>query len=206
MPSRGTEEGIERVLDLSPRSESAPMPEESSIMSRIRTGLVLLSAAGMLGAAALAETKVEISNVHLCCPGCVKAVGSALEGVAGVTGVCDQKAKTVTITAADDATAQKGIEALAAAGYHGHLETKAVHFPRDSGATKGKVSSLTLTGIHNCCGACNKAIKTAVKKVSGVTGDTAKPKNDSFDVTGDYEATELIRALHEAGFHVKVKK
>ncbi len=86
----------------------------------------------------------------------------------------------MAITAPDDATAQKGIEALAAAGYHGQLETKAVHFPRDSGATKGKVSSLTLTGIHNCCGACNKAIKTAVKKVPGVTGDTAKPKTRHF--------------------------
>jgi periplasmic mercuric ion binding protein len=175
-------------------------------MRPLRTGLVILSAAGMLGAVALAETKVEITNVHLCCPLCVKAVGSALKDVEGVKGVCDQKAKTVTLTATDDGTAQKGIEALAAAGYHGHLETKAVHFPRDSGATEGKVSSLTVTGIHNCCGACNKAIKTAVKKVKGVTGDTAKPKNNSFEVTGDYEATELIRAFHEAGFHVKVKK
>ena len=175
-------------------------------MRRIRTGLVILSAAGMLGAVALAETKVEITNVHLCCPACVKGVSTALKDVEGVKGVCDQKGKTITITATDDAAAQKGIEALAAAGYHGKLETKAVHFPRDSGATKGKVSSLTLTGVHNCCGACNKAIKTAVKKVTGVTGDTVKPKAESFDVTGDYEATDLIRALHEAGFHVKVKK
>ena len=175
-------------------------------MRRIRTGLVILSAAGMLGAVALAETKVEVTNVHLCCPACVKGVSTALKGIEGVTGVCDQKGKTLTITAADDAAAQKGIEALAAAGYHGKLETKAVYFPRDSGATKGKVSSLTLTGVHNCCGACSKAIKTAVKKVTGVTGDTAKPKGGTFEVTGDYEATDLIRALHEAGFHVKVKK
>jgi len=28
----------------------------------------------------------------------------------------------------------------------------------------------------------------------------------SLEVTGDYEATELIRALHTAGFHVKVKR
>jgi mercuric ion binding protein len=175
-------------------------------MKRTRTGLLLLSMAGMLGAAALAETKVEVANVHLCCPACVKGVAAALKGVEGVTGVCDQKAKTVTLTAPDDATAQKAVEALADAGFHGQVETKAVHFPRDSGATKGKVSSLTLTGVHNCCGACNKAIKTAVKKVPGVTGDTAKPKSDTFEVTGDYEATELIRELHAAGFHVKVKK
>jgi periplasmic mercuric ion binding protein len=175
-------------------------------MNRIRTGLALLSAAGMLGAVALAETKVEVGNVHLCCPACVKGVAAALKDVEGVKGVCNQKAKTVTITAADDATAQKGIDALAAAGYHGELETKAVHFPHDSGATSGKVSTVTVIGIHNCCGACNKAIKTAVKKVPGVTGDTAKPKEESFDVTGDFETTELIHALHAAGFHAKVKK
>ena len=109
--------------------------------------------------------------------------------------------------APDDATPQKGIEALAAAGYYGRLETKAVRFPRDSGTTKGKVSSLT-PDRHpaNCHGDCCKAIKTAVKRVPGVTGDTAKPRGDTFEVTGDYEATVLIRALHTADFHVKVKK
>jgi copper chaperone CopZ len=169
-------------------------------------GVVLLSAAGMLGAAALAETKVEVKNVHLCCGACVKVVGKALKDVEGVKGACDQEAGTVTITAADDAAAQKAIDALAAAGFHGSLETKAVRFPRDSGVTKGKVTSLTLTGVHNCCRACCKAIKDTVKKVDGVTGDTAKPKSDTFEVTGDYEAVDLVRALHKAGFHVKVKK
>jgi periplasmic mercuric ion binding protein len=175
-------------------------------MHRSPIGVVLLSAVGMLGAAALAETKVEVKDVHLCCGACVKGVGEALKDIEGVKGACDQKAKTITITAADDAAAQKAIEALAAAGYHGSLETKAVHFPRDSGVTKGKVTSLTLTGVHNCCRSCNKAIKDAVKDVKGVTGDTVKPKSETFEVTGDYEATDLVRALHKAGFHVKVKK
>lgn len=175
-------------------------------MRRVQMGLMLLSVAGLLGAAALAETKVEVKGVHLCCPACVKGVGKALKGVEGVTGACDKDAKTVTITANDDASAQKAIDALAAAGFHGRLDTKAVRFPRDSGATKGKVSSLTLTGVHNCCRACCGAIKEAVKKVPGVTGDTAKPKSSTFEVTGDYEPRELIRALHQAGFHVKVQK
>ena len=104
------------------------------------------------GAAGLAETKVEVKGVHLCCPACVKGVGNALKGVDGVKGVCDNKAGTVTLTAADEATVQKGIDALAAAGFHGQLDTnKAVKYPSDSGATKGKVKSLTLEGIHNCC-------------------------------------------------------
>ena len=175
-------------------------------MRRLPIGVMLLSAAGMLGAAALAETKVEVKDVHLCCGACVKGVGKALKSVDGVKGVCDRDAGTVTITAADDAAAQKAIEALAAAGFHGSLETKAVHFPRDSGVTKGKVTSLTLTGVHNCCRSCCKAIKDAVKDVKGVTGDTAKPKSDTFEVTGDFEASDLVGALHKAGFHVKVKK
>jgi copper chaperone CopZ len=175
-------------------------------MRRLPIGLMLLSAAGMLGAVALAETKVEIKGVHLCCPLCVKGVGAALKDVDGVKGVCDSKAGTVTLTAADEATAQKGIDALATAGFHGRLDTEAVKYPNDSGATKGKVKSLTLEGIHNCCRSCNNAIKKAVKTVAGVTGDTAKPKSETFEVTGDYEATELIQALQEAGFHAKVKK
>jgi periplasmic mercuric ion binding protein len=175
-------------------------------MRRLPIGLMLLSTACLLGAAGLAETKVEVKGVHLCCPACVKGVGTALKDVEGVKGVCDRRAGTVTLTASDEATAQKGIDALAAAGFHGKLETETVKYPNDSGATKGKVKSLTLEGIHNCCPSCNNSIKKAVKKVEGVTGDTAKPKTESFEVTGDYEATDLIHALEEAGFHAKVKK
>jgi copper chaperone CopZ len=167
--------------------------------------MMVLSAAATLGAAALAETKVKIENVHLCCPACVKTVGTALKGVDGVKGECNREEKTVTITAADEAGAQKAVEALAAAGFHGRPDNKAVHFPRDSGATKGKVTSLTVSGTHNCCRACCAAIKATVKKVSGVTSETAKPKGESFEVTGDFEPGDLVRALHQAGFHVKVK-
>ena len=56
---------------------------------------------------ARAETKVELKGTHLCCGMCVKAVGDILKGVDGATGKCDQKAGTVTITAKDDAAAQK---------------------------------------------------------------------------------------------------
>ena len=43
-------------------------------------------------------------------------------------------------------------------------------------------------------------------KVNGVTGETAKPKMNTFDVTGDFDAAELVQALNAAGFHVKVSK
>ena len=159
-----------------------------------------------LAGVARAETKVELKNTHLCCGMCVKAVGAILKEIDGVTGKCDQKAHTVTITAKDDATAQKAIDARAAGGFHGDTDTKDVTVKGDSGVEKGKVKSLTVTGIHNCCGNCTKAIKAAVKKVDGVKADTVKAKEDTFEVTGDFDAEELVKALNAAGFHVKVKK
>jgi copper chaperone CopZ len=159
-----------------------------------------------LAAVARAETKVELKNVHLCCPACTKAVKDTLKQVDGVECAIDQKAKQVSISAKDDETAQKALDALAAAGFHGDTGTASLAMKDDSGVTKGKVSSLTVTGAHNCCGACCRAIKGVVKKVEGVTGDTAKPKESSFEVTGDFDAEELVKALNSAGFHVKVQK
>jgi copper chaperone CopZ len=169
---------------------------------------VFLSAAAVLtlAGAASAETKVEVKGVHLCCPGCVTAVGGILKKVEGVEGKCDAKAGTVTLTAKDDATAQKALDALAAGGFHGDTGNKDLAVKDDSGAEKGKVKSLTLTGVHNCCGQCNKGIKEAIKKVGGVESDTAKAKEDTFEVKGDFDAAELVKALNAAGYHVKVKK
>src|SRR4051812_36151975 len=120
----------------------------------IVTSLSLLLAATN---SARAETKVELKGTHLCCGQCVNAVGAILKGIDGVSGKCDQKGSTVTITAKDDATAQKALDALAAGGFHGDTGSKTLAIKDDSGVKNGKVKSLTLTGVHNCCGQCNKA-------------------------------------------------
>ena len=112
----------------------------------------------------------------------------------------------MTITAADDNAAQKALDALAAHGFHGDTGSSSLKFKDDSGVTAGKVTSLKLAGIHNCCGSCNKAIKNTIKKVDGVTGDTAKAKTNTLTVTGNFDAVALVKALNAAGFHVKVEK
>jgi mercuric ion binding protein len=154
---------------------------------------------------ARAETKVVLKT-HLCCGLCVDAVDAILKKVDGVTGECEQKAGKVTITAKDDATVQKALDALAAGGFYGTTDNKDLKIKDDSGVAKGKVKTLTIEGIHNCCNLCNKTIVATVGKVEGVTGNTAKAKSDTFDVTGEFEAEDLVKALNDAGFHVKVKK
>lgn len=153
-----------------------------------------------------AETKLELTNVHLCCPACVNAVEKILKDVDGVKGECDRKKRTVTITAPDEKSAQKALDALAKGGFHGKSDNKEVSIKDDSGAKKGKVQSVTVSGIHNCCGACTKQIKAVLQKVDGVSADTATAKKDTFEVTGNFDPVELIKALNAAGFHATVKQ
>ena len=173
--------------------------------------LLGMAAAGLMGLSmvagvALAETKVELSKVHLCCGACEKGVVSALKGVEGVSQVSDRSAKTVTLTASDAKAAQSAIDALAKAGYHGDIEGGAgLSIKKEANVPAGKVKSLALTNAHNCCGACGKAIQKAVKSVDGVSGDTVKPKTADFEVSGDFSAVDVVKALNDAGFHVQVR-
>ncbi len=76
----------------------------------------------------------------------------------------------------------------------------------ESSVPAGKVKSLKLSGIHNCCQPCCEAIKEAIATVDGVSGDTATPRRTSFEVRGDFSAAALIEALHAAGFHAEVEE
>jgi periplasmic mercuric ion binding protein len=175
---------------------------------RLSKGFVAAAACGLLvmsgSATAPAETKVTVKGVHLCCGSCVKGVAAALKGVEGVRPSCDQKAGTVTLTAQSDEAAQRALDALGAAGYFGDTRDAKLAIKPASPA-KGKVKSLTLTGVHNCCGKCCGAIKAAVKTVDGVKSDTAKPKADAFEVTGDFEPSAVLDALNAAGFNATIK-
>jgi copper chaperone CopZ len=153
-----------------------------------------------------ADTTVELDKVHLCCGACVNGVKNIVKKIDGVTVKCDQKEQKVTLTAPNDETALKAVEALAAGGYHGEATDSKFAMKEDSGASKGKVAELSVSGIHNCCPRCTSAINAAVKKVEGTKGNTLKPRQETFTVTGDFDAADLVKALNDAGFHVKVKK
>jgi periplasmic mercuric ion binding protein len=173
--------------------------------SNVAKGFAGLGSLLVLTAAVLAETKVEVKGVHLCCNACVKGVNTALKGMDGVTPASDRDNGTVTITARDEASAQKALNALADAGYHGEIDSKGLSFKPATNIPAGKVKSLSLSGTHNCCKSCTNAIKSAVKSVPGVTGDTAEPKKGAFEVTGDFDAAALVKALNDAGFNFQIK-
>jgi copper chaperone CopZ len=123
----------------------------------------------------------------------------------GVAHTSDMKAGTVSITATSDELAQKAVSALQEAGFYGKSDNDKIKFAAVK-APEGKVKRLELTGIHNCCGQCNTAINKALGTVDGVTANTAKAKQTSFVVEGDFSAAAVIEALLAKGFAVQVKQ
>ena len=173
-------------------------------MKKILTLVSILAA--LASSARAADISVKLSNVHLCCGGCVKGVDKALSSVTGATAQSDKDAGTVTITAPDQATAQKAADALVAAGYFGKSSDPAIKVKARSGAKKGKVQAVKITGVHLCCGKCVTSVNDALSKVAGFKATNAAKGVESFEVTGDFDAKEVMKELNKAGLSGKVVK
>src|SRR5262249_22806296 len=132
---------------------------------KMNKSILTLAITAALAAFAQAESTVKLSNVHLCCKSCVKGVDKAIGTVQGASATSDADARTVAIPAPDDATAQKAVDALVAAGYYGASDNAGIKVTSATGAKDGKVSSLTVSGVHLCCPKCVKAVNTALADV-----------------------------------------
>ena len=107
---------------------------------------------------------VTVSEIHLCCGACVKAVQKAA-AVDGVQAEVSQDEGTAVLTAATYADIQKALDEIAKAGFSGKIEddTQAgkVKFPEIK-TPDGNVKKLTVSHIHNCCRGCSDAIIEAI--------------------------------------------
>ena len=160
-----------------------------------------------LAPAALADVTVTLKDVHICCTSCVKAIDKVTATVSGAAAVADKDAETVTITAPDNATVQKEVDALVAAGYFGVSSDPAIKVDATTGASAGKVQTLAVNGVHLCCKTCVTDVNEALAKVPGVQATTAAKGATTFEVTGnDFNAQDVFNALHEAGFGGKAGK
>lgn len=151
---------------------------------------------------ASAEVKVQLSDVHICCGACVTGIQKAVKEIDAKVEI-DRNGGIVKIDAKDDATAQKAVDAIAAAGFHGTSDHKTIKM-KDAAVPAGKVKRLTVSGLHNCCAGCTNAIRDAVKGVAGIQADTLKNKATEFVIEGDFSAADVVKALYAAGFHAKV--
>ena len=166
----------------------------------------ILSLASILAAAcSLHAANVKLTDVHLCCGGCVKGAEKAVASISGAKAECDEDASSVTVSAPDAATLQKAVDALTEAGYFGKSSDAAIKL-KPAEAKNEKVSSLKISGLHLCCGKCVSSVNDTLKKVSGVKGTTAAKNAETFEITGDFNAKEAVEALNKAGLNGKVAK
>jgi len=173
-------------------------------MIKVGVAIAALAAVGFMLNEPLAQ--YEVKGLHLCCNGCNGAATGAVGG--GATAASG----TVTFMAANDGAAQKALDKLTAAGFWGTIESKTVKLTDDSGtvlppkAKPVKISSGTWKGAHNCCDGCNKALKAAIKTVEGVESDDCAANKATFIVKGAYNPADLVKAIHDAGYHAKLDK
>ena len=165
--------------------------------------VVLVSVWGLALSASAAEVTAKLSEVHLCCKGCVTGVEKAVSEVEGVKATADQEAATVTLSAADEATLQKGADALSKAGYFGKCSDGNIKMQSRAGAKGQKVQTLKVEGVHLCCAKCVKAVDKALTSVDGVKEHTATKGAKSFTVSGDFNDKEVFTALEKEGLSGK---
>src|SRR6185436_9868019 len=121
-------------------------------LSQIMKNVIACILPGLVFAfSANAEISTKISDVHLCCQGCVKGVEKAVANIKEVTATVDKDEGTVTLTGPDKAAVQKAANALVAAGYFGKSGNDEIKLTTDAGTKGKKVQTLKLEGVHLCC-------------------------------------------------------
>lgn len=153
------------------------------------------------------EVTVVLSDVHLCCSGCVKEIDKikAVEKFRideEVEIKADRGDKTITIEAPSGKDAQRVLNAILTTGYYGKSDHDLIQMkdPRGKGEDF-KSNIMTVKGVHMCCGSCVKAAKAAVKEVEGVEENTIKEGGTQFYVKGkEFKPYDVMMALRAAGF------
>ena len=163
----------------------------------IRPIHAVFGAAALLLASSAYAADVKATGIHNCCPGCTKAITTALQGVA--TNVVT---KPTEVSFSTD-NPEKAIKALYDAGFAAKAE--GVKLPPIEGAAGVKGKEIKVAKVHNCCGACTRAIATAVKPLGT---SNAKPGEASFTITSDTEidAEAVVKALRAAGYNAVVTR
>jgi len=173
---------------------------------------VFLAVAAVITAAGLSASpaqagKVEVKDVHLCCPQCVKNVAGVLAKVDGVSGAkCDQKAKTVTFTTKDDKVTTAALKGLIEAGFFGAATDDGKEVKVEVAAPKAgeKADEVTVKSVHVCCKACQNAIGDLFKDAKVTYSGTGAMKD--VKIAGkDLEKAKVLVTLQKAGFTGKVE-
>lgn len=171
-----------------------------------KTFTAILSAIILLSPVVFAGSSVTLEGVHMCCGACEKGVEKAIATVSGASCDADRDLEEVTISAPNKKALLKSVRAMVDAGYYGTPSDSSVKVKTSSGAKDQVVDSMTIEGLHLCCGKCVSTVNEALVLVKGVTGNTAEKKVARFEVSGRFNERDVFNALNEYGLGGKVAR
>lgn len=174
-------------------------------MRQLCVAAAVILLAGSSNAVVRAD-KVEVKGVHLCCPLCVKSVARILGKVEGVSDAeCDRSTGTVTFTAKDARTAQQAFASLAKGGFYGKATADGKELKVKAEAPKGKVNSVTVSGVHVCCKACQRAVQKLFPGATITYGGAGAQRNVTI-AADNLEPAAVLQTLRSGGFNGAIRK
>ncbi len=159
----------------------------------------LLAGLTLAGSAFAADVTVKLSDVHLCCPSCVKLAQNTVTNLSGVSAVASQEDDTITITGPDKASLQKAADELIAAGYFGTSSDADIRITSKTGAMNMKKTTIDVSNVHLCCQKCVNAVNKMLTNIPGVEKTTAAKGAKTFTVTGNFNDSDIFAALQKGG-------
>lgn len=149
------------------------------------------------------ETEVTLSGAHLCCGGCKSGVEDAIAGMDDIE--LSMSGSNITVKGKSGGDVQKAIDAIAAAGFYGESDNEAVMIGAGR-AGDTATDSVTVSGVHLCCGKCVSAIDDVIAAVKGATEHDASKDAESFTIKGEsITASAVLAALRAEGMNGTVK-
>ncbi|MBL9153730.1 MAG: hypothetical protein JNK37_14650 [Verrucomicrobiales bacterium] len=151
------------------------------------------------------ETTVVLAGAHLCCGGCRDGVMTAVAGIEGLT--VEIQSGNIHLKGGSGDLVKKGLDAIAGAGYYGVSDNEKVKMdPIEAEDDEKAKDSISVSGVHLCCGKCVRAIDDVVAAIQGAESHTAKVDATSFTIRGEgMKASAVLAALREEGLNGKVR-
>ena len=143
-------------------------------------------------------TSVVLSGAHVCCSKCEKKMEAAIERYDDIKLGFDKDAGTVTFIGESGQAVEDALFKVHDAGFYGTTDHARLKMKK-LGGSKKEVPVVDVTGIHNCCGKCDKAIKSALKNVKGLDEHTLEKGKSSFQITGKVTIADITKALGDVG-------
>lgn len=148
-------------------------------------------------------TEVVLSGAHLCCSKCEKKMEEAVARYDDIKLEFNKDAGTVTFKGETGQAVEDALFKVYDAGFYGTTDHERLQMKKPGGS-KTEYEALDVTGIHVCCGKCEKAVKSALKNVPGIEEDTVEKEKSSFKVSGKkITIADLNKALNDVGLNAK---